>query len=547
MNSVDPLDVREQQRLEALWALRVLDTAPEPRFDRMTRLAADLFDVPAALVSLIDRDRQWFKSRHGFDACETDRKVAFCDHAIRLPAQSVMVVPDATLDARFADNPNVTNGMVRFYAGAVLSDTAGHNLGTLCVFDDKPRVDFGEAESKRLRELADMVAEQLELTRERLVAEEHRQLLELAEAVADMGHWRWPIDSGAIAWSNEMFHIFGVAPDYPLDANTIRALHAPEDRDDLDAFIEKAIAGKVQEIELSIVRPDGERRVILTRAMRETGANGELVALFGVVQDITDRHAATQRLTESEAALRAALSRAEEASEAKSRFLSNISHELRTPLTSIIGFSTVLKTTEGLDPVQKRCADRINTSGKALLTVINDVLDYSKLEAGGMVIKSEPFGLSPLLAEVAEIMLGQIEAKKLWYEVKVAPEVPETLVGDASRVRQILLNLVSNAVKFTDTGGITLDIRRLDRSERSIIRFDVTDTGIGIDPEDGKRLFERFFQADSGPARRHGGTGLGLSICRELTKLMGGTMGVESTAGAGSTFWFELPLENVDA
>lgn len=663
MKAPHPLD-SERQRLAALHALHLLDTPPEPRFDRLTRLAAGLFGVPTALISLIDEDRQWFKSRHGMELCETNREDAFCNRAIQLPAGSVLVVPDAPQDPRFADNPYVTGpDHIRFYAGAVLSTREGHNLGTLCLIDVEPR-SFDKADEQRLRELGDLVSEQIELTAERLVAEEKRRLLELAEAVSRVGHWRWRLDTGELDWSNEVYRIYGLPIGSPVTRDDLSGFYTTEERADRDAFIRRVLRdGSGEEFEAFVRRPDGETRRVVLSALRQMTEDGRVEALFGVVQDITDRYTAVQRLRRSESRyrlladhmndvvtrlrpdgrssyispavtqllgykpaemagrpaqdfvhpedrpalltafremgaglkrctlqqralrkdggsvwvetsfqsvaaddgatveviavirdiserrrleeeLRLALGEAEAASETKSRFLSNMSHELRTPLTSVIGFARILQSREGLGPVERQCADRIHLSGEVLLSIINDILDYSKLEAGAVTLEARPFELSTLFREAAEVILGQIESKGLWLSQEIAPAVPPALVGDPGRLRQVLLNFLGNAAKFTEKGGVGLFADAARRPGGGVVlTVRVSDTGVGIEPEAAQALFERFVQADQSTSRRFGGTGLGLAISRELIELMGGRIGVTSLPGQGSTFWFEVPLE----
>jgi len=650
-------------RIETVRSLRIPDASREPVFDRLTRLAADIFGVPTAVVSLVDEHRQWLEARQGLDPPETNPTDAFCVHAIKAQAGGLMIIPDTAVDPRFADDALVTAPAgVRFYAGAVLTTSSGHDIGTLSIRDTVPRT-FSEADGRRLRELADLVTEQLELIRERNAARDTRRLLDLVEAVSRVGHWRLEVHTGEVTWSDEVYRIYGFPPDEPLSRAAVAAVYSPEDRAARDAMMRRVIEqGGEEAFEASIVRPDGERRRVVASALRELDRDGRVAAVFGVVQDITDRHTAMDRLRRSEARyrllathmddvvtrllpdgrssyispavksllgyrpvemagrpaqdfvhpedrpellrafrklagglrrcvlqqralrkdgtavwvetsfqavtddagrtveiiavirdhsvqhrleedLREARDRAEAASNAKSRFLSNMSHELRTPLTSVIGFSRILQASEGLGPVERQCADRILLSGEVLLAVINDILDYSKLEAGAVSLESRPFEVRAVLREAAEIVLGQLEDKGLWYAQDVAEDVPATMIGDPARVRQVLLNFLGNAAKFTQSGGVSVSVRASSLSEGRVpVRIAVSDTGVGVEPEAAKALFERFVQADQSTSRRFGGTGLGLAISKELVELMGGRVGVESVPGQGSTFWFEVPL-----
>lgn len=663
MTTRDASTAAERARLEALRALRILDTPPEPRFDRLTRLAADIFDTPIALVSLVDEHRQWFKSRQGMDLTGTARAESFCSHAIEIPPGELLIVPDATKDPLFADKALVTGADgIRFYAGAVLSTPSGHNVGTLCILDRVTRT-FSEADARRLGQLADLVTEQIELTRERNTALDTGRLLDLVEAVSRVGHWRLDVDTGEMTWSDEVYRIYGFPLDQPLTREAVSAVYAPEDRAERDAMMQRVIQdGGEEAFEATIVRPDGERRRVVASALRQLHEDGRIDAVFGVVRDITERHTAMEHLQRSEAQyrllathmddvvtrlrpdgqssyispaiksllgykpaqmagrpaqdfvhpddrpelirtfsklsgrlrrctlqqrairldgtsiwvetsfqavknaagetveiiavirdisvrrrleedLREARDRAEAASEAKSRFLSNMSHELRTPLTSVIGFSRILQAREGLGPIERQCADRILLSGEVLLGVINDILDYSKLEAGAVGLEQRPFDLRLVLRDAAEIVLGQMEEKGLSYTQEIADDLPHTLVGDPGRLRQVLLNFLGNAAKFTDRGGVSVAVVATPLTDEQVkVRVAVTDTGVGVEPQAAEALFERFIQADQSTRRRFGGTGLGLAISRELVELMGGCVGVDSVPGQGSTFWLEVPL-----
>ena len=233
----------------------------------------------------------------------------------------------------------------------------------------------------------------------------------------------------------------------------------------------------------------------------------------------------------------------ERASEMKSQFLANISHELRTPLNSIIGFSEMLLT-EDLGPLSETQRDFLATvarNGRHLLELINDLLDLSKIEAGRLTLTVEVLDLSTLLREAAESVRAQIEQRRHHFDLQ-PPRAPVAVRADKIRVRQILLNLLSNAIKFTNEGGRITVTARLDDGNR-LARVAVTDTGIGIAPEDQKQLFQEFVQLDAAASRRYEGTGLGLALSRRLVEQHGGSMGVESVEGRGSTFWFTLPVE----
>jgi signal transduction histidine kinase/CheY-like chemotaxis protein len=230
---------------------------------------------------------------------------------------------------------------------------------------------------------------------------------------------------------------------------------------------------------------------------------------------------------------------AEAAATAKSEFLSNMSHEIRTPLTAIIGFSQLLQAGEELPPSAQTYSDRIATAGQALLTVVNDILDFSKIEAGHVELDPLPFDPAELVAEAVDLVSAQAAAKSLFVQAEALGPLPAAVNADRSRLRQVLLNLLSNAIKFTERGGVNVAVS-YEAVGEGRLRIAVTDTGIGLDPAQCGKLFQRFSQADGSISRRHGGTGLGLAICKSLAELMGGDIGVISEPGQGSSFWFTV-------
>jgi len=258
-----------------------------------------------------------------------------------------------------------------------------------------------------------------------------------------------------------------------------------------------------------------------------------------IVRDVSEQERWANALDQKNRQLSEALDEARRASEVKSRFLANMSHEVRTPMNGVIGASELLLADIHLRPEQRQYLDLIRSSALALLRVINDILDISKMEAGKMELVLLPFEIAAVLTDVESFLRVEAAQKGLEFRTEVDAAVPKLVCGDAVRLRQILLNLAGNSVKFTDRGGVRMHVALdADTLEQVVLRFTVTDSGIGIAKEDLARLFDSFVQVDNSPARRHGGTGLGLAISKQLVELMGGSIGVESQPGAGSTFWF---------
>ena len=236
---------------------------------------------------------------------------------------------------------------------------------------------------------------------------------------------------------------------------------------------------------------------------------------------------------------------ADAANVAKSAFLANMSHEIRTPMNGIVGMANILRR-EGVTPQQAKRLDTIDASAQHLLSVINDVLDISKIEAGKFELEEAPVVVSSLMANVSSILSERVKAKGIHLLIE-AEHLPHNLAGDPTRLQQALLNFATNAVKFTEQGTVTLRALKQEETADSVtVRFEVTDTGIGITPDVMSRLFSTFEQADNSMTRKYGGTGLGLAITRRLAELMGGEAGADSTPGIGSTFWFTVKLKKCD-
>jgi PAS domain S-box-containing protein len=325
----------------------------------------------------------------------------------------------------------------------------------------------------------------------------------------------------------------GVDPETAIGKPVIKLI-APDYAAQSEAIIAALFSG--EEVDRSVRR---EHRVIGNngavmwlegnpRLIRDE--TGQAVEIVTVLRDVTARRAVEDALAEAKRV-------AEASTEAKSQFLANMSHELRTPLTSIIGFSGLLNDLGDLPEAARKYAARINSAGQGLLALINDVLDFSKLEEGAIVLDAHPCAIADVVEDVVGLLSVQADAKSLALAVQIAPDCPSWVELDELRLRQVLQNLIGNAVKFTARGAVTVLLTTLADSR---LRVEVRDTGPGMSPDQQARLFERFAQADASITRKYGGSGLGLSICRELVGLMGGEIGVDSTPGQGSTFWFEI-------
>ncbi|ESQ77118.1 ATP-binding protein [Asticcacaulis sp. AC402] len=664
----------ESQRLAALFSLEILDTPPEPAFDQLTDLARELFHVPIALISLIDRERQWFKSCIGLDVDSTPRDLAFCDIAIRNDA--VMIVSDAATDPRFSDNGLVTGAPhIRFYAGAPVR--FGEVLiGTLCVIDREPRPDFGPEQARQLAKLAAAVSSVLSMRKNALEnlalirsREQAHRTLELVEDIANVGQWSFDLKTGCVGWSDQVFRIHGLpvadaAPDYA----EVLALYHEDDARVLAELVDRAAkTGEGYALEARIRRPDGALRNVVAKAVSLRGPDGSVESLTGVFQDVTEYRAAIEQSRQSEAwyrllaenipgllgywdhnltcrfannaylewfkwkpedlqgvhvktllgeelfalnwpYIRGALSgkkqtferaitksngavgftltqylpdfsdngevrgffvlatditnlkmkelalcdsnaklieareQAEAALEIKAQFLATMSHEIRTPLTTILGYASLLSSKDNLSEETASFIKRIGKAGRTLLGLVNDVLDVSRLEAGEVKLNPQAANVRELTQDIVDQFYVPAAAADLNLTFSFDDALPDWQFVDATRLSQVLNNLISNACKFTANGDLSIVMTAVDDESGPRLNVEISDPGPGLTREQMGRLFRRFQQLDAGINRKHGGSGLGLAICRELINLMGGHIGVESDVTKGSTFWFEIPL-----
>jgi PAS domain S-box-containing protein len=356
--------------------------------------------------------------------------------------------------------------------------------------------------------------------------------LDLAQEAGNVGVYDVTI-GGRNYWTPQLERMFGLEPgtfDGTVEA-WAKLLH-PEDRERSAQVFQKALDSSVSEVidEFRVVRPDGSLRWFQSIGRILRAPDGRALRAVGVNIDVTE--------------IMTARKAAEDATQAKSMFLANMSHEIRTPMNAIIGMSHLALKTE-LTPRQRDYVHKIQQAGQHLLGIINDILDFSKVEAGKLDIEKVDFDLGKVLENVANLISEKTSAKGLELVFDVEQDVPTSLIGDPLRIGQILINYANNAVKFTERGEIDIVVRTRKREENEqevIVYFGVKDTGIGLTVEQRNKLFQSFQQADASTTRKYGGTGLGLAISKKLAELMGGTVGVESEHGKGSTFWFTARL-----
>ena len=548
----------------------------EPSFGRATRryslpLARPVFDATGSFLGVIALSvKQESLSNFGHTlARSSDTTVTVVSHAGAIVTRSrdLAIAQGTSLSPeQLAPMQRGTDGM--FTTGAPLRSVAYQRPA------DMPLIIFAESDpAELLREEALQrkllltsagLASLLLLALLRSVLRRRREMaavittqqthLQEAQRIAGMGSWELDLASLRFKWSAEVYRLFGVsAADFDPTRENFLMLVADADREAVRTAIEKIAIDGEGGTEFSLVRGDGETRRMFGRGEVVRDKAGKVVTLIGTVRDVTEQRATEQELRtyqtqlqdlvdQRTAELSAALQAAQIADQTKDAFLANITHELRTPLSAMVGFSGLARPFS-TDARQREYLDKIVSAGTTLSSLINDLLDLSKIAAGRMELDARHFSLRQLLARSRSVMSYKAEAKGLELVERIDEEVPDILLGDPLRLEQILLNLLSNAIKFTAHGRIEVRIdldSRID--QRVCLSIEVEDAGIGLSEEEMARIFKPFTQTDASMSRKFGGTGLGLAICKHLAELMGGGISVSSREGSGATFCIKLWL-----
>lgn len=549
MNIPAPEDeIRIQQ---ALYDLNVSGNAGNPDFENIIRLACETFDVPIALISYIVNDKLYITSKSDFRSVEIEREKSFCSHAIM--SDEVFVVEDAQFDDRFCYNPYVVERKYRFYAGAPLIVEEGVRIGTICLMGFEPRK-FSQKEARILKQLSNQVVSFLKLHKTAQVASEQATSLEEAMTIVRRSDIMIDIMRDGVVVMNKNGQVITANPSacriLGMTYGELLEAKAPHFGwimtnengkmirwRDHPAMIALSTGEPVFEAVVGVRKLKNEKLWLQVSA-QPFCVDGE-DELNEVVVSFTDISSTKNQ----EAKLRQLSQNAEAANKAKTAFLANMSHEIRTPLNGVVGIAGALARTN-LDERQKDMVELIVSSGKTLEKLLNDILDLSKVEAGQIELESAPFNIEQTIESAAKLLKIRAEEKGVSFDIDFDENLKSYYLGDSIRLRQIVSNLSSNAVKFTDSGSVKISIKPTETANGIIVK--VSDTGIGMTPEACALIFNRFTQADTTITRRFGGTGLGLAISKGLVELMGGNIKVSSEPNVGTTFELFLPIQEAE-
>ena len=529
-----PTPANEPQRLARLHSLGILDTLPEKAFDDISALAQMICGTPVALISLIDQDRQWFKSRLGIVELETPRQVAFCAHAI-LDQDHVMVVEDLQQDPRFSDNPLVTGAPdARFYAGAPIVTHDGLALGTVCVLDTQARkLDPGQIDA--LQRLASLVINLLEHESVRVQEAtrsqeawhlQHQELTAMAIAGLDLQVYIDP--NYLIQHVNDTYLAYwGGTREDIIGRHIAERVGDDAFRDIIQPRLDRALAGETVSYTRKTDFPARGTRHVEVALLPVRNARGEIAGAVMRAQDVQETRTREAQLQQTVALL-------EQRTLEQERFIHIISHDLREPINTVNNFTSLLVADhqEELSPVAQRYLSFVESGGQRMSYLLDDLLHFVRLE--GRSVQLRPVDVAHLVQQIATD-LGPLIAR---VDGRLECGAQPTVMADESLLRIVLKNLISNGLKFSRQGVRPLVQVHVDESQDGH-QIHVTDNGIGIASEHQQHVFDMFKRLHT--RKHYEGTGLGLSVCRRIAQLHGGRVSVQSVLDQGSRFTLHLP------
>lgn len=529
-----PTPANEPQRLARLHSLGILDTLPEKAFDDISALAQMICGTPVALISLIDQDRQWFKSRLGIVELETPRQVAFCAHAI-LDQDHVMVVEDLQQDPRFSNNPLVTGAPdARFYAGAPIVTHDGLALGTVCVLDTKARkLDPGQIDA--LKRLASLVINLLEHESVRVQEAtrsqeawhlQHQELTAMAIAGLDLQVYIDP--NYLIQHVNDTYLAYwGGTREDIIGRHIAERVGDSAFRDIIQPRLDRALAGETVSYTRKTDFPARGTRHVEVALLPVRNARGEIAGAVMRAQDVQETRTREAQLQQTVALL-------EQRTLEQERFIHIISHDLREPINTVNNFTSLLVADhhEELSPVAQRYLSFVESGGQRMSYLLDDLLHFVRLE--GRSVQLRPVDVAHLVQQIATD-LGPLIAR---VDGRLECGAQPTVMADESLLRIVLKNLISNGLKFSRQSVPPVVHVHVDESQDGHL-IHVTDNGIGIASEHQQHVFDMFKRLHT--RKHYEGTGLGLSVCRRIAQLHGGRVSVQSVLDQGSRFTLHLP------
>ena len=547
-----PRPPNEHQRLRALQDYAVLHTVPDPVLDSVTRLAATVCGAPIAFIAFMGEHEQILRSTLGWDVSHMPRDEAICNHT--LLQAGVLTIPDLDQNAEFRGNSlHSLDPTICFYGGVPLLTPDGLALGTLVVLDRVVR-HLSPDEEDGLLTLAHLVISHLQGRQSqqklrRIQRQQEKSAAELRRHAMTFAHIHdglvlMDLGGRIIDWNPGATAMFGwQAPE--MLGKTIQTLHPTNLGQTGSLRIVKAVLSQGEwRSQEKFLRRDGSQGTCEVLAIPLQSQQKRTIGILVIYHDVSDRDLAEQAWEQQKKILQESQEAAQQANRSKSEFLAMMSHEIRTPMNAVIGMTEILRETP-LNPDQRQFVDTIQTAGNSLLTIVNDILDLSKLEFGTFELEQSSFNLQDCIEKTLSLLTPKAIQKNVLLHYQMGQGVPPIVVGDSNRLRQILINLLGNALKFTHEGEVKVSVERLDQPvghssdhDTICLRFSVQDTGIGISKDKQAKIFDPYTQAERYTARDYGGTGLGLSISQKLVHLMGGDLSVDSDEGQGSTFFF---------